>query len=121
MLQRLIIYFKELVFQNSPPMFLWVPCLCIVLLLLVSPSYLIIRSFGAGWDGFDLVFRMRVLEILIRTIILVISVTAATVVIAVPLAWLQVLTDLYFVRFFGYLNILDFKTLTLCVGLNLLT
>ena len=29
--------------------------------------------------------------------------------------------DLYYVRFFGYLNILDFKTLTLCVGLNLLT
>ena len=29
--------------------------------------------------------------------------------------------DLYFARFFGYLNILDFKTLTLCVGLNLLT
>ena len=29
--------------------------------------------------------------------------------------------DLYFVRFFGYLNILDFKTLTLCVGLNLST
>mgnify|MGYP003306441489 CR=1 FL=1 len=98
-LQRLISYFRELVFQNSPPMFLWVPSLCIVLLLLVSPSYLIIRSFGAGWDGFDLVFRMRVLEILIRTILLVISVTAATVVIAVPLAWLQVRTDLYFVRF----------------------
>jgi len=29
--------------------------------------------------------------------------------------------DLYFAGFFGYLNILDFKTLTLCVGLNLLT
>ena len=29
--------------------------------------------------------------------------------------------DLYFAGFFGYLNILDFKTLTLYVGLNLLT
>ena len=29
--------------------------------------------------------------------------------------------DLYFVGLLGYLNILDFKTLTLCVGLNLLT
>ena len=32
----------------------------------------------------------------------------------------KIFLDLYFARFFGYLNILDFKTLTLCVGLNLL-
>ena len=28
--------------------------------------------------------------------------------------------DLYFAKFFGYLKILDFRTLILCVGLNLL-
>ena len=32
----------------------------------------------------------------------------------------KIFLDLYFVKLSGYLNILDFRTLTLCVGLNLL-
>ena len=76
-------------------MFIWFPALCITLFLLVSPVYLLIRSAGAGVSGLDLLLRIRVLEILIRTILLVGSVTLLSVAIAVPLAWLQVRTDLY--------------------------
>lgn len=82
-------------------MFIWFPALCITLFLLVSPVYLLMRSAGAGVSGLDLLLRIRVLEILIRTILLVGSVTLLSVAIAVPLAWLQVRTDLYWSRFWS--------------------
>ena len=82
-------------------MFIWIPALCITLLLVVAPVYLLIRSVGAGASGLDLLLRIKVLEILIRTLLLVGSVTLLSVVIAVPLAWLQVRTDLYGSRFWS--------------------
>ena len=87
--------------RGGPPLFIWVPALCIALLLLVSPLYLLIRSTGAGMLGLDLLFRIKVLEILLRTILLVGSVTLFSSIIAIPLAWLQVRTDLYGSRFWS--------------------
>ena len=82
--------------SGRPPMFIWLPALCITMLLLGAPIYLLARSLGAGEGGLALLFRIRVLEILVRTVVLVGSVTCASILIAVPLAWLQVRTDLYF-------------------------
>ncbi|MEC9309915.1 MAG: ABC transporter permease subunit, partial [Chloroflexota bacterium] len=76
------------------------------MLLLGSPVYLLFRSLGAGEEGLILLFRVRVLEILIRTVVLVASVTLASVLIAVPLAWLQVRTDLYGARIWKILTAL---------------
>ena len=64
--------------------------------LLLSPSYLLIRTLGAGPEAWDLLIRIRVLEILGRTLLLVGVVTGASILLAIPLAWLTVRTDLPF-------------------------
>ena len=77
-----------------PPVIVWAPALVVAAALLLSPAYLLIRTAGAGSEAWDLLFRMRVLEILGRTLLLVASVTTVCVALAVPLAWLTVRTDL---------------------------
>ena len=86
-----------------PPAILWGPALLIGVLLLLSPFYLIFRSLGAGSEFWDALLRWRVLEILLRTLLLVGAVTVASVAIALPLAWLTVRTDLPLARMWGVL------------------
>ena len=83
---------------GGPPPILWLPALLLGALLLLSPVYLAIRSLGAGPEFWDAFLRLRVLEILARTLLLVASVTAASVALALPLAWLTVRTDLPWAR-----------------------
>ena len=77
-----------------PPAVVWIPALLVAAALVLSPAYLALRTVGAGGEAWDVLFRMRVLEILARTVALVFSVTALCVLIAIPLAWLTVRTDL---------------------------
>ena len=51
-------------------------------------------------------FRVRTLEILVRTLFLVAGVTGASILLAVPLAWLTVRTDLPWRRFWRLVTIL---------------
>ena len=88
---------------NGPPPVLWAPGLIIGALLLLSPCYLAIRSLGAGTEFWDVLLRWRVLETLVRTILLVVAVTGASAILAVPLAWLTVRTDLPLARTWGVL------------------
>ena len=90
-------------FINGPPVILWAPVLVIGAFLILSPVYLAIRSLGAGYEFWDALLRVRVLEILIRTLLLVGTVTAASIVLAVPLAWLTTRTDLPLARVWGVL------------------
>ena len=90
-------------FINGPPVILWAPALVIGAFLILSPVYLAIRSLGAGYEFWDALLRVRVLEILIRTLLLVGTVTAASIVLAVPLAWLTIRTDLPLARVWGVL------------------
>lgn len=83
---------------DRPTIVLWAPALVIGALLLLSPVYLAVRSLGAGQEFLDALLRWRVLEILLRTLLLVGTVTAACLVIALPLAWLTVRTDLPLAR-----------------------
>ena len=82
------------VIRNSPPLVLLVPALVVGAALLLPPVYLAVRSLGAGEELWDLLFRTRVAGILGRTLLLVVTVSAASVAIAVPLAWLTARTDL---------------------------
>ena len=84
-----------------PPAIVWVPALLVAAALLLSPAYLALRTVGAGGEAWDVLFRLRVLEILARTAALVFSVTAVCVLLAVPLAWLTVRTDLPGRRFWA--------------------
>jgi iron(III) transport system permease protein len=85
---------------------IWLPAALVGALLLLSPAYLVIRTLGVGADAGEALFRMRVLEILFRTLLLVLSVTVASVALAVPLAWLTVRTDLPWRRFWGVVTLL---------------
>jgi len=84
----------------------WAPALLIVALLLLSPVYLAIRTLGAGTELWDVLFRMRVLETLGRTLVLVASVAASSVVIGLPLAWLTTRSDLPLRRLWSVLTLL---------------
>ncbi len=86
---------------GGPPLALWIPALVIGLLLLLSPAYLVVRALGAGGEFWDLLLRWRVLELLLRTLILVGVVTGASCAIALPLAWLTIRSDLPLARVWG--------------------
>ncbi len=79
--------------RSAPPVIL-IPALVVGAALLLPPVYLAVRSLGSGSEFWELLFRERVAAILGRTILLVVTVTAASVVIALPLAWLTARTDL---------------------------
>src|SRR5918992_6336896 len=62
--------------QSSwPPAIIWIPATVVGATLLLSPAYLIVRTLGAGAEAVDILFRMRVLEILLRTLLLIVVVT----------------------------------------------
>ena len=77
-----------------PPAVIWVPALAIAALLLIAPVYLALRTLGAGSEAIDLIFRARTLEVIVRTVALMAAVMLGCLVIAAPLAWLTVRTDL---------------------------
>ena len=84
--------------RNAPPAVIWVPALFVGAVLLLPLIYLVVRSFDSGGDLFNLLFRERVGAILGRTILLVTTVTFASIVLALPLAWLTTRSDLPFRR-----------------------
>ena len=69
-------------------------------------AYLVIRTLGSGEEAWDLLLRMRILETMGRTVVLVLAVTGASIALAVPLAWLTVRTDLPFRRVWSVLTVL---------------
>ena len=78
----------------NAPTILLVPALIVGAALLLPPVYLLVRSLGGGSELWDLLFRERVAAILGRTLLLVVTVSAASVIVALPLAWLTARTDL---------------------------
>ncbi len=71
--------------KSVPPAMIWVPALAVGAALLLPLVYLVVRTFDAGGDVWDLLFRQRVLSILGRTVLLVVTVTAASVILALQL------------------------------------
>ncbi|MFQ6026605.1 MAG: ABC transporter permease [Dehalococcoidia bacterium] len=92
--------------MSLPPVVILVPAVLVGAALVLSPTYLLIRTLGAGTEAWDILFRLRVLETLLRTIFLVVAVTASSILLAVPLAWLMVRTDLPGKRIWGVLTVL---------------
>ena len=79
---------------RRPPAVVWLPALLVAALLLTAPVYLVARTLGAGPEAAALILRPRTLEIALRTIALMAAVMTGCVIIAAPLAWLTVRTDL---------------------------
>jgi iron(III) transport system permease protein len=63
--------------------------------------YLVIRGAAGAGRAFDILGRVRVLELVFNTGLLVVAVTVAAIVIAVPLAWLVTRSDLPARRLFA--------------------
>ena len=96
---------------------IWIPALLVGSALILPLVYLAIRTFATGEsDVLDLLFRERVAAILARTVILVVSVTLASVVLAVPLAWLTTRTDIPFRRAWVVLSVLPLVIPTYVAG-----
>ena len=68
--------------------------LAVGLLMLLPPAYLLVRASGAGWAAFDVLLKSSTIGALGRTVLLAGSVTLASALIAVPLAWLTVCSDI---------------------------
>ncbi len=92
--------------SRRPPATLLLPAGLVAGAMLLPLTYLVIRALGAGADTWDLLLRPRTLQILARSLLLVVSVTGASIVIAVPLAWLTVRTDLPLRRVWAVLTVL---------------
>jgi len=79
---------------KRPPGLIWLTGLAVGAALVLAPVYLLVRTAGAGTEAWNLLFRVSVLETLARTLLLIVSVTAGCVALAVPLSWITVRTDL---------------------------
>ena len=91
---------------GRPPAAVWIPSALVAAAMALPLAYVVLRAIGAGSEAWDLLFRVRVLETLGRTVSLMAAVTAASIVLAVPLAWLTVRTDLPFRRFWAVVTAL---------------
>ena len=90
----------------SPPMAVLIPAVLVGLAMLLPLVYLLIRSVGASDEAWQLLFRSRTAYTLGRTVLLVVTVTASSLAIAIPLAWLTVRTDLPLRRMWSVLTAL---------------
>ncbi|MBI2872955.1 MAG: iron ABC transporter permease [Chloroflexi bacterium] len=89
-----------------PPALVWVPAAMVAAAMLLPLAYLLVRTLGAGGEALDLLLRGRTLAVLVRTVLLALAVTGASAVVAVPLAWLTVRTDLPLRRVWSVLTVL---------------
>ena len=91
---------------SAPPLVVWLPALLVGLAMALPLVYLTVRSAGATEEAWRFLFRPRTAEILGRSALLVATVTASSLVVAVPLAWLTVRTDLPLRRLWAVLTAL---------------
>ncbi len=81
-----------------PPAAVLIPALLVGAAMALPVVYLLIRGASASEQAWDLLFRVRTLETLGRTLLLIGCVTALSAAIAVPFAWLTLRSDLPFRR-----------------------
>ncbi len=80
--------------RSDPPVVVWVPAVLVTALLLLPIAYLILRAAGTSAEVLEALLRPRTLQILYRTAALIAAVGGCSVLLAVPIAWLTVRTDL---------------------------
>ncbi len=79
---------------QRPPAWLWVPAVVIAAAMLLPIIYLVMRAVGVGGQAAAELADPATLRILWNSFQLAALVTGASIVLAVPLAWLTVRTDL---------------------------
>ncbi len=86
--------------------FLWIPAAAVAASILVPVSYLLIRAESGSAGLLSVVFRIENLDVLFNSIVLAMAVAFCSAVIAVPIAWLTVRTNLPFRRLWSILTVL---------------
>ena len=74
--------------------------------MLLPLAYLVLRSAGASTEAWELLLRSHTAQTVARTVVLMITVTASCLAIALPLAWLTVRTDLPLRRVWSVVTVL---------------
>lgn len=85
---------RRLSLVAMPPPVVLLPALLVGAAMFLPALYLVVRGASASDQAWDLFFRIRTLETLGRTLLLVVCVTSLSAVIAVPFAWLTARSDL---------------------------
>jgi iron(III) transport system permease protein len=89
---------------SAAVLLLWIAAALTTAAVLLPVIYLVIRAVGAGDAAWQALLRPRTLHTLGRTVALAATVTAASTLIAIPLAWLTVRTDLPLRRLWAVLT-----------------
>jgi iron(III) transport system permease protein len=80
--------------RRRPPAFLVVPAVAVALAMVLPLAYLVVRAAGAGEQALALATEAQTLRVFANTALLALLVTGASILIALPLAWLTTRTDL---------------------------
>jgi iron(III) transport system permease protein len=91
---------------KRPPLIVLIPGVLVAAAVLLPLIYLLVRATEAGAGSWQFVFRPRSLVVLWNTLLLAFSVTTASLVIALPIAWLTLRTDLPWRRWWFVLAVL---------------
>ncbi len=92
--------------RKAPPFSIMGLGLIVASFMLLPLVYLIIRTFGAGDEAYEALFRSVTLWVTVRTVALVFTVSFLALLIALPLAWLTVRTDLPYRKIWSVLAVL---------------
>ncbi len=82
------------IYKNTPPFYLIIPAIILVLILALPIIYLSIRTIDATNTAWEMLFSIRSLQTLGRSLLLMVTVTTISGLIALPLAWVTARTDL---------------------------
>jgi len=91
---------------SAPPAWLVGAGVLVALVGLLPIAYLLILAVAGGGDAIAAAFRDRTLGVLGRTLLLAATVTTASVLVGVPLAWLTTRTDVPARRWLAVLTVL---------------
>lgn len=91
---------------SRPPFHLVLPSLMVAVAMLLPLVYLIVRAAQASETAWGQLVHPRLLAVLGNSMLLAGAVTLASILIAVPLAWLTVRSDLPARRFWSVLTVL---------------
>jgi iron(III) transport system permease protein len=80
--------------RGRAPAWLWMPAAGIATIMLLPVVYLVMRAVGASGHAVAEIIDRETIRILENSVLLAALVTAACTLLAVPLAWLTVRTDL---------------------------
>ena len=93
-------------FRNISPakVVLWLMGALVASLLLLPIGYLLLLASEAGDSIWNILFSARTARVLLKTVYLAVAVTLGSALVAVPMAWLTVRTDLPMGRLWAILT-----------------